>query len=109
MAELRGLGAINDGLQQAGVRVLAVSVDTPAESARVVKRNELPFPILSDAEHRVIRDYGLVHRGGGPGGGDIAIPAHVLVDHDGTILWRRISHRIQDRPSPDEVLAAVKR
>lgn len=92
-----------------GVRMLAVSVDTPAESARVVARNKLPYPILSDADRTVIREYGLVHKGGGPGRSEIAIPAHILVDHDGRILWRHVATKVQDRADPDDVVAAVRR
>jgi peroxiredoxin len=50
-----------------------------------------------------------VHEGGGPGGSDIAIPAQILIDRDGNLVWRFISKRIQDRLHPDEVLAAVRR
>jgi len=55
----------------------------------------------------VIRRYGLLHQNGSPFGGDIAVPAQVLVDRDGTILWRRKAHRITDRPTPDQVLDAI--
>lgn len=109
MAELRGLGAIQAELQKMGVRMIAVSVDSPAESAKVISRNKLPFPILSDANRTVIREYGLVHTGGGPGASEIAIPANILVDHDGKILWRHIATKVQDRADPDDLVAAVRR
>lgn len=105
--ELRGLGAITDELASLGVHMAAVSVDSPSESRRVVDRLELPFPILSDEERRLIRELGLVHKSGGPGGTDIAVPAHVLIDPTGRVLWRHTSDRIHDRLAPGQVTDAV--
>lgn len=106
-AELRGLGAINDELEALGVRVVAVSVDPPTRSAEVVRRGRLPFPILADEEGRMIRAMGLLHKGGGPGGGDIAIPAQVLIGQAGDVLWERVADRIQDRPDPQTTMDDV--
>ncbi|MEP0846825.1 MAG: peroxiredoxin [Phycisphaerae bacterium] len=104
VSELRGLSRSYDELQTAGVRVVAVSVDPPQHSQQAVERLGLRFPILSDSERSVIHKYGVVHRGGGPGGEDIAIPAHFLIDRHGRIVWRRIAGRIQDRPDPREIV-----
>lgn len=91
-----------------GGRVLAISVDPPKDSLGVVKKAKLEFPILSDADGKTLDDYGLRHVGMGPGKTDVAMPALVLVGQDGSILWRRKSVRVQDRPSPEEVLEAVR-
>lgn len=107
MAELRGLGAINDQLRELNVTLAAVSVDPPARSRRVVEQNDLDFAILADTERTVVSDYGLLHREGGPTG-DIAIPAHVLVDREGQIAWRYVAPRLFNRPSPAEVLENVR-
>lgn len=107
MAELRGLGAINAELQQMGVRLVAISIDTPEESAGVVAKQKLPFSILSDREHKTISEYGLVHGHGG-GERDIAIPATIIVDRDGKIVWRHIAARVTDRPEASEVLRAAR-
>lgn len=88
--------------------MVAVSVDEPSHSLRVVEQQRLPFSILSDVDRVVIRDYGLVHHAGGMSGEDIAIPALILLDRDRRVLWKRIAHRIQDRPSPDAVLARIR-
>lgn len=108
MAELRGLGAINGDLKAGGVQLLAVCVDAPEDSAQVVSRNDLPFPILSDAERTVIHAYGIVHENGGPDGADIAIPTYVLIDSTGRIRWKRSARQLQDRPAPEEVLSIVR-
>jgi peroxiredoxin len=87
----------------------AVAVDAPADSLGVVRRNKLAFPILVDAAGEAMRSYGVLHERGGPDGGDIAIPAHFLIDRDGRIVWRRIAQRVQDRPDPAEVLEQIRK
>jgi len=98
---------VAEAIGRRGGRLVALSVDPPDVARAVVKRNRLPFPVLCDTRRDVIRSLGLLHPGGGPGGADIPIPAHVLLDRDGRIVWRRAATRIQDRPDPDRVLAAL--
>lgn len=95
-------------MQRRGGRLLAVSVDPPARSRQVVERFKLPFPILSDESREVIRTYGLVHKGGGPDGSDIAVPTLMLVGADGRILWERSAPNVMDRMAPADVLAAAR-
>lgn len=108
MSELRGLGAVHNAMKALGGRLVAISVDPPEKSREVIRRNALPFAILSDADATVIRNYGVVHTGGGERGEDIAIPALFLVDRDGRIVWRRVAVRIQDRPDPQEIIAVIR-
>jgi peroxiredoxin len=89
--------------------MLAISVDSIAENARVAAEDELGFTILSDATHEVVASYDLLHHDGHPRGGDIAVPAQLLVTSDGRIVWRHIARRIQDRAYPEDVLAAIER
>ncbi|MCH8242053.1 MAG: redoxin domain-containing protein, partial [Planctomycetes bacterium] len=42
--------------------LLAISVDSVAENKRVAMRNQLDFPILSDARRDVVWEYGLLHK-----------------------------------------------
>lgn len=108
MAELRGLGAVNDELESQGGRLLAIAVDPPAQARRVVEKNDLKFPILCDTDRKVILSYGLLHEGAGPDGADIAIPAHVLIDRDGQIVRRFVSTRIQERLASDDILRVIR-
>jgi len=86
---------------------MAVSVDPPSDSKRVVDKHKLNFSILADETHQVIRDYGLYHAGASHEGKDAAVPAHVLIDRTGRIAWRKRSDKIQDRPDPADVKAAI--
>ena len=99
---------MNEELTNRGGRLLAVSADAPADARRIVERHGLDFAILVDTERVVMEAYGIVHPGGGLDGADIAVPAQILIDRDGRIVWRFVSRRIQDRLDPSEVLGVVK-
>lgn len=95
-------------MQRIGGRLVAIAVDDEKESAGVVQRDDLPFPILCDTQREVVRQYRVVHVRGGPGGGDIAIPAHFLIAPTGKVVWEHVARRIQDRPYPSEIIKAIQ-
>ena len=107
-AELRGLGAVDQALRGRGGRLLAISVDPPEVSRRLVADLDLPFAVLSDGDRRVVRRFGLLHESGAPDGSDIAIPAHFYVGREGAIRWRHVARRIQARPDPESILEALE-
>lgn len=88
--------------------MLAISVDAPKQSLAVVRKQHLAFSILSDEDGKVIREYGILHKGGGPNGTDIAVPAMFLIDRDGKLVWTHKAKRITDRPNPRDVLKAIQ-
>lgn len=108
MSELRGLGVINDELKLRGGRLLVISVDPPETSREVIRKQRLGFSILSDGDCRVIRDFGVLHRGGGLEGNDIAVPSMFLINRQGRLVWFRKATRITDRPDPREVLTVIQ-
>jgi peroxiredoxin len=108
LAELRGLGEVAKELESRGGQIFAVSVDKEEDSAGVVNQNKLPFPILSDKNSELISILGIVHKGGGPDGGDIAYPAQFLFGRDGNLVWHFISRRIQGRVNPAEILQRIQ-
>jgi peroxiredoxin len=95
-------------LERAGGTILAISTDSPQACRAWNGAKGLGFPLLSDPMAQVTRRYDLLHEGGGPDDQDIAVPALILLARDGSIAWQRRSERVQDRASPDEVLAAVR-
>jgi peroxiredoxin Q/BCP len=48
-----------DRMQEAGAIVVGVSTDEVATHARFAREHELPFPLLSDPDGRVLRLYGV--------------------------------------------------
>ena len=94
--------------EAAGVRPVAISVDTPELSRDLAKKAGYTFPILSDPDTAVIRRYHLLHTGGGPDGHDIARPAEFLVDSSKIVRWSNFTEDIRVRARADEMLAAAK-
>jgi peroxiredoxin len=91
----------------AGVRPVAISVDSPAISHDLSKKAGYTFTILSDPDATVIRRYHLLHAGGGPDGQDIARPAEFLVDRGKIVRWANFAEDVRVRARADEMLAAA--
>jgi len=87
--------------------VIAVSVDSVEESARLVEGMGLGFQLLSDPDAKAIQEWGLLHAGGKPGGGVIARPAAFLVEPDGTISWRNLTANYRIRVRSKQYLEAL--
>ena len=61
------------------------------------------FPILSDEDGAVARDYGvynLLNDG-------VAAPSAFIIDPERRIVWRFTGESISDRPAVEEILAQV--
>ena len=65
------------------------------------------FPLLCDADAKVIRRYDVLHRGAGPKGNDIARPAEFYVDANGTVRWVNLTENIAVRARPEQALSAI--
>jgi peroxiredoxin Q/BCP len=106
---LRGFEQHLSEIHNKGVEVVAISVDSPAESRNLRESRGYSFPLLSDPQAQVIRQYGVLHPHGGEGGKDIARPAEFLVDASGTIRWENLTDDIRVRARPETVLSAISR
>jgi peroxiredoxin len=96
-------------IEEQGVELYAVSVDPPETSEALRRRLECDFTFLSDREGKVLDLLGIRHRGGNPGGGDVAYPAQILVDKDGIVRWTYSSDYYRVRAQPDDIFAAIDR
>ena len=86
--------------------MIAISVDTPAESEKLRQSEGYTFPILSDAKDDVIKRWDLVHEHGGVDRADIARPAEFLIDASGKVRWVNLTEDYLVRARPQQVLAA---
>lgn len=89
---------------QAGIRPVAISVDTPEVSRDLMQKAGYTFTFLSDPNTEVIRRYDLVHAGAGVKGHDIARPAEFLVDPSGTVRWVNLTENYWVRARPNDIL-----
>lgn len=112
--ELRDLRSHQGELSGLGAAILAISVDDPADRAKVreyAKQEELPFPVLL-ADEDVIAAYNLVNRFLFEKIRDLAVPTSLLLDRDGDIVKiyrgrvpaRQIIRDIQGAPRSEEEL-----
>jgi peroxiredoxin len=89
-----------------GIRVVAISVDTPEINRRHREKMGFTYTLLSDPKAEAIRRYDLLHPGAGPKGTDICRPAEFLIDSTGVIRWRNLTENICVRARPEQVLKA---
>ena len=82
----------------------AIVVDPIENNQLMVDKLLLPFPILSDAESRVITEWGLLNEREG----NIAKPAIFGIRRDGSIGYRYVGTDFADRPSDEELFAGLK-
>ena len=95
-------------LERRRVRPVAVSVDSPEESAALCKKAGYTYTFLSDPKAEVIKRYDLLHKGAGVDGRDIARPAEVLLDSSGVVRWLNLTEDIRVRATPEQVLEATR-
>ena len=103
-SELRGIEKSLASFNQAGIRPVAISVDSPELSRNLMQQAGYTFPFLSDQKTEVIRRYDLLHAGAGENGADIARPAEFLVDKTGTVRWINLTENYFVRARPEDVL-----
>jgi peroxiredoxin len=101
---LRGIERSLNKFNEAGIRPVAISVDTPEESRDLAQKQGYTFTFLSDRKAEVIRRYDLVHAGAGISGEDIARPAELLIDSSGTVRWLNLTENYWVRARPEQVL-----
>ena len=105
---MRSIEKSLDKLKEAGVRPVAISIDSPEESRNLSQQQGYTFTILSDPNAEVIRRYDLVHAGAGENGKDIARPAEFLIDSSGTVRWVNLTENYMVRARPEQILEAAK-
>jgi len=97
-----------DKFTEAGIRPVAISVDTPEVSRDLCQKAGYTFTFLSDPKVETIRRYDLVHAGQGINGQDIARPAEFLLDSSGTVRWLNLTENLWVRARTEQMLEAAK-
>ncbi len=81
-------------------------VDSPGQNAAMVEKLELPFPLISDPDRsEIIGPFDLADP---VDDRNISKPALVLLDENGSELWRFVSRDYADRLPEEEVLERVR-
>ena len=84
--------------------VVGVSVDPVENNQAMVEKLLLPFPLLSDPEGRVIKEWGVWT----DADGGLARPSIFAVRMDGSIAWSYVGNDYADRPTDDELFDSLR-
>jgi peroxiredoxin len=93
-------------LNRAGAQVVGISVDTPFALKAFHTDQSLPFPLLSDFNKQVIREYGVFNEDmiGLKG---IAKRAVFVLDKDGVVRHREVLDDARNEPDYEKVFATL--
>jgi peroxiredoxin len=86
------------------VGVVGISVDPVENNRAMVDKLLLPFPLLSDPEGRVIKDWGVWN----DADGGLARPSIFALKKDGSVVWRYVGVDYADRPTDDELFESLR-
>src|SRR6202008_4534654 len=123
---LRGFQRALPELKKFGAHVVAVSPPLPDNSLPTQKKDQLPFPVLSDVENKVASRFGVVFQLGeqlrelyrqfghpldlfnGPDCKQhLPLPATFLIDRNGRIRLTHVDADYTQRLDPDDVVAKL--
>jgi peroxiredoxin len=111
VADLRLWNAQRGELRALGLKLVAVSHDSVAELRQFKSKHGWDMTLVADPDLEIIRRYNLQNRNFTPKGGpfrDMAIPATILIDADGKVLWMSQADDFRVRSHPVNVLAGVR-
>ena len=101
---MAGLATDYDKFTAVDAEIIAISVDNKDKSRELVDKLKLPFPVLSDTEHRVIDAYDLFNPDG-----KIAKPAVLVIDKKGVVRWAFFDEDYRVRALNDSILAELRK
>jgi alkyl hydroperoxide reductase subunit AhpC len=99
--------------QKQKTQILAVSVDTHADSKKLTQmmqnrfEGQFDFPLLEDKDHKVIDRYGIFN----PDGKGWPHPTTLVIDPKGVVRWKFVEVDYKKRPSNEQIrqqLAKIK-
>ena len=125
--ELRALAAIHDRIRRLGARVVSIMPDSATLTADFAKKNDLPFPVLSDIDlgyslslglifwvgvevQRLYQDVGVdLEKYHGNAGYFLPMAAKFIVGQDGLVKARQVNLEFRERMEPEVIVAALER
>ena len=125
--ELQALEAARAQFERFGAMLIAISPQTPANSCKALRENNLHFPILSDHSNRVADSFGLKYElpdylielyksrkndlpsfNGDPSW-TLPMPGRFVIAQDRIILYAEVNPDYTIRPEPEAILPILER
>ena len=119
--ELKALEQVAEDIRARGATLVAISMQSAADSRKSQRDNELSFPILTDKNGELADKFGIrwslqdyvipVHDGfgvnlptiHGDGQWNLPMPARYVVDTDGSIAYAEVNPDYTRRPEPADL------
>lgn len=111
VADLRLWNEQREELRALGLRLVAVSHDSVEDLQRFKRGRDWDVTLVADPDLEIIRRYNLQNHNFTPKGGpfrDMAIPATILIDADGKVLWMSQASDFRVRSHPAKVLSDIR-
>ncbi len=112
--------------KKAGATLVALTPELPDKSLETTEKHHLEFQVLTDLNHQVAKQYGLVFKltpevaaiyhdkfnlteYNGKEAGDDSLPlaATYIINPDGTIKWAFLDADYRNRAEPDDIVKAL--
>lgn len=94
-------------LEDKQIRVVAISYDPVEVLAKFAEKHKITFPLLSDPDSKVIKDYGLLNKEAKGKTEGIPYPGTVLIDRDGVIRAKLFFDGYRERHAAVDILKAA--
>jgi peroxiredoxin len=125
--ELQALQEALPSIEARGARLIAISPQTPVNSRKSVRQNQLGFPILSDARGELAEALGIrfalpdylveLYKGfkndlptfNNDPSWTLPMPARYVIGSDGVIAYAEVNPDYTKRPDPSELLPVLDR
>ena len=100
-----------NGFTESNATVYGISGDNPFALEAWAKKENITFPLLSDYEHKVARDYGVAYDSFLPqinlGMGGVAKRSAFIIDKEGVIQYAESSDDAKQLPKFDQIKAKL--
>jgi peroxiredoxin len=122
VGQMEAMNLILPEIEQAGATLAAVSPQTVKQSFFMRDQHKLRFPLLSDAENKVARQFRLTYRipeeqkavyqrafvnlpfVNGDDSWELPIPATYIIGRDGIVLYASANEDYTERPEPTDIV-----
>jgi peroxiredoxin len=122
VGQMEAMNAIYAEIQKSGGSLVAISPQTVHQSSLMADQHKLRFPLLSDAQSSVARQFGLAYRVpeyqqeiyrrvfvnlpfvNGDDSWELSIPATYVLDRNGLVCYSSANSDYTERPEPADIV-----
>jgi peroxiredoxin len=126
VAQMEAMNLVLPGIEHADATLAAISPQTVQQSFFMRDQHKLSFPLLSDSENKVARQFGLTYRVpdeqktvyqrafvnlpfvNGDASWELPIPATYIIDSDGTVLYASANEDYTERPELEDIVRVLQ-